>query len=205
MLKIIKILKKIPFDFNQYELRDRSKAKTFAFELATPESRPAGKALDIGCRDGFWSERLKLFGYEVESIDLEPVYQGCRVVDANKALPFTDGFFDLVWSSEVLEHLEDPIFSVSEMRRVLKPKGKIIITTPNSQCWVFRLFVWLGISMAEVQNPGHKQFFSLVDMQRIFPTAKIYGFFPYFLVKKIISSPRLISLLSPTFIVHTGK
>jgi len=45
-------------------------------------------------------------------------------------LPFKDGEFDVVLCVAILEHLEEPIKAISEMRRVLKPGGKIIISVP---------------------------------------------------------------------------
>lgn len=205
MLKIIKILKKIPIDFNQYELRDKSKAKKFAFDLAKLQYKSNYKALDIGCRDGYWSEKLKSIGYDVRSIDLDKSYISTEIVNADNILPFENNSFDLIWASEVLEHLKNPYFSVNEMKRILKPGGKIIITTPNSSCWVFKLFEFLGFSVNETQNPDHKQFFSYDDMKRLFPKGCIYGYFPYLIIKKIIRNGKIIGLLSPTFMVCDDK
>jgi ubiquinone/menaquinone biosynthesis C-methylase UbiE len=47
------------------------------------------------------------------------------------ALPFDDGSFDVVWSSEVIEHVADTARWLSEVRRVLVPRGRLLLTTPN--------------------------------------------------------------------------
>jgi ubiquinone/menaquinone biosynthesis C-methylase UbiE len=47
------------------------------------------------------------------------------------ALPFDDGSFDVVWSSEVIEHVADTARWLSEIRRVLVPRGRLLLTTPN--------------------------------------------------------------------------
>jgi SAM-dependent methyltransferase len=50
----------------------------------------------------------------------------------NERFPFADGWFDVVLFCEVLEHLlHDPLFALREIRRVLKPEGTLILTTPN--------------------------------------------------------------------------
>jgi ubiquinone/menaquinone biosynthesis C-methylase UbiE len=47
------------------------------------------------------------------------------------ALPFDDGSFDVVWASEVIEHVADTARWLSEVRRVLTPRGRLLVTTPN--------------------------------------------------------------------------
>ena len=54
---IVRALKKLPLDLGQYELRYTTKGKQIAFALV---GRGEGKkALDVGCRDGYWAEKLK--------------------------------------------------------------------------------------------------------------------------------------------------
>jgi len=56
-----------------------------------------------------------------------------KVADANKKQPFKDGSFDIITSSELIEHIEDPVFLLNEMHRLLKPGGVAIISTPNEK------------------------------------------------------------------------
>lgn len=50
-------------------------------------------------------------------------------------LPYPDGHFDVVLFCEVLEHLtNDPLAALMEIRRVLKPGGRLVLTTPNAAC-----------------------------------------------------------------------
>jgi len=202
MFKFIKIFKKLPIDFNQYEMREKTKGKLIAFSLA---GEVEGKsALDIGCRDGYWSRKLEEIGYEVTAVDIDSNYSKCQFADANKKLPFNDSTFDLIWSTEVLEHLENPSFSVSEMQRVLKPGGKILLTTPNSNVWLFR-FLKTFVPIQKLQSEHHKQFFFIEDMKTLFPGGKIFGFFPYAVFKFKISRHGLIDWLSPVFVVYYDK
>src|SRR5512138_781709 len=48
-----------------------------------------------------------------------------------EALPFSAGSFDCVLLSEVIEHLDAPQISIGEAARVLKPGGRLLVTTPN--------------------------------------------------------------------------
>jgi len=198
----VALLKRIPVDLGQGNLARTTKGKLIAQSLV-PDGK-GKRALDVGCRDGSYSEWLKGRGYRVVSLDLEPRYAGALRFDANEPLPFPDGSFDLIWCSEVIEHLRDPAAVVREFRRVVRPGGRMILTTPNSRLWIYPLLRWVaGKTPKDVQNPGHLHFFSLEDIQRMFPRGRIWGFFPYLLLRLRMS--RGIGRLSPTFVILDGK
>lgn len=194
--KFVRTLKKLPFDFGQYELRHTTKGKSIAFGLVEPGQ--GKKALDVGCRDGYWSEKLKSKGYEVVAIDIEPHYAGALTVDANAVLPFADDQFDLIWCSEVIEHLRNPAFTIHEFKRVLQPGGSLVMTTPNHDLWVFRMIEAVGISMARLENETHTCFFSYSDIRSLVGNSDFYGYFPYLLMKFRISGAA--PWLSPTIV-----
>ena len=194
--RIVRALKKIPFDLGQYEVRRTTKGKKIAFALVDPGK--GKKALDVGCRDGFWTEKLKSKGYQVVAIDIGPQYAEALTVDANQTLPFADSEFDLIWCAEVMEHLANPAFTISEFKRVLKPGGSMVMTTPNQKFWIFWLIESLGISMQRLENETHTYFFSYSDIRKLAGPGDFYGYFPYFLVKLRIS--RAASWLSPTIV-----
>ena len=54
-----------------------------------------------------------------------------RLVPIDGPLPLEDGSFDLVWTSEVIEHVADTGQWLSEVRRVLAPGGRLLVTTPS--------------------------------------------------------------------------
>ncbi len=54
-----------------------------------------------------------------------------RLVPIDGPLPFEDGAFDVVWASEVIEHVADTAPWLSEVRRVLAPGGRLLLTTPS--------------------------------------------------------------------------
>jgi SAM-dependent methyltransferase len=54
-----------------------------------------------------------------------------RLAPIDGPLPLDDGSFDVVWASEVIEHIADTAHWLSEVRRVLTPGGRLLVTTPN--------------------------------------------------------------------------
>lgn len=98
------------------------------------------RALDLGCGDGHFSGLLAeavntVIGADVAEAALtrarrrHPALHFVRV-PFDGALPFGDGAFELVWASEVIEHVADTGRWLSEVRRVLAPRGRLLLTTP---------------------------------------------------------------------------
>ena len=160
-------------------------------------------ALDVGCREGAQSEKIRDMGYKTISIDKEKKYDKCILVDINQGLPFNNNEFDLIWCSEVIEHLENPRKTIQEFFRVLKTGGRLIITTPNSYFWLYPVLKIFNYSPSDVQNKDHKHFFSIHDIRNILPDALILGYFPYIFLKFTIK--RFIGFLSPTFVMIAKK
>ncbi|RYZ09126.1 MAG: class I SAM-dependent methyltransferase [Myxococcales bacterium] len=194
---VLALLRKIPLDLGQRDVAGKTKGKEIALGLVPPGE--GKKALDVGARAGVQTAWLRSRGYEVTPVDYEPVTDECLRVDANRRLPFDDASFDLVWCSEVIEHLQDPAFSLGELRRVTKPGGLLVLTTPNSYAWLFRFIALFGLTPQRIQRKDHVQFFDHEDIRRLAPDAELYGYFPYALVKLTIR--RGIGALSPTFVM----
>lgn len=100
--------------------------------------------LDVGCGLGFFSNRLSDRGARVTACDIGPQMVeitgrrcGCEAV-VGDALHLSDIFgdarFDVVVSSECIEHTPDPSGAVKQMIAVLKPGGILSLSTPNV-CW----------------------------------------------------------------------
>lgn len=201
-MSLISALKKIPVDVGQGNLRFETKGKVIALDNV-PKDGCGKRILDIGCREGVQSRYFESLGYQVTSIDVEKVYENAKVVDCNKSLPFADSEFDVVWSAEVIEHLIDPVFSLEEARRVLKPGGRLVFTTPNSFPFYFCVLAMVGLTPQVIQRKDHIHFFDLSTIKRLFPTAKLYGFLPFTFCRPKIES--MIGLLSPTFVIVENK
>jgi SAM-dependent methyltransferase len=91
--------------------------------------RGPGVALDLGGGSGELHDPLVERGFEYVNADLEPSGPGACVADAHD-LPFAPSSFDLVLSSDSLEHFRDPFTVVREVERVLKPTGRFVIWVP---------------------------------------------------------------------------
>lgn len=203
MGRIIDLLKRVPIDLGQGAVADTTEGKQIALRLVPPGEGRA--ALDLGARDGHQTRWLTARGYQVTSGDIEPQFEGCLRLDGNAPLPFDDDSFDLVWSSEVIEHLADPAQALAELRRVTRPGGDIILTTPNSYMWLFKLIARVGLTPERIQRDDHLHFFDRADIERLAPDATLYGYFPYVAVKFTVRAPRLVGWLSPTFVMHIRR
>jgi len=163
--KIIESLKKVPIDLGQGNLRTTTKGKLIALKLV--KDGHGKRCLDVGAREGDQTRWLQSRGYEVESIDVEPGFDQCKVVNVDEGLPYDDESFDLIWCSEVIEHLKDPEFAMKELKRVTKKGGELILTTPNSYALLFRALSLVGLTPERIQRDDHLHFFDATDIERL--------------------------------------
>lgn len=109
-------------------------------EFLLASVRPGIRALDIGCGEGAFTASIAQAGGEVVGVEVagaaiarararHPELE-FRRVEIDAALPFEDGSFELIWASEVIEHVADTARWLSELRRVLAPGGRLLVTTP---------------------------------------------------------------------------
>lgn len=103
-------------------------------ELLDSESR--GRLLDAPAGEGELSYLLQNKGFDVVAGDIDASVVKAKNVaiqkmDLNATFPFADSTFDYCLNVEGLEHLENPFHTIREFSRVLKPGGKLIMTTPN--------------------------------------------------------------------------
>ena len=94
---------------------------------------PKWRVLEIGAGDGVQTASLrKIFSF-VQPIDIAPSaeVEGLIVADVSN-LPFDNNQFDLIFSSNVLEHVEDIDKGLSELKRVLAPNGMMVHSMPTS-------------------------------------------------------------------------
>lgn len=117
-------------------------------DLVSAHVPPRSRLLDVGCGVGLSSQLLSRAGYQVAGADFSFLFleganerKGNEKVDYICAdsikLPFTADSFDAVCGHEFLEHVPDPDKALSEMNRVLRPGGILILMGPNLLCpWI---------------------------------------------------------------------
>jgi 2-polyprenyl-3-methyl-5-hydroxy-6-metoxy-1,4-benzoquinol methylase len=96
--------------------------------------------LDVGCGEGHFAAALARAGMTVVGIDVaeEPLRRArarhptldLRIVPAEGPWPLLDASFDVVWAGETIEHVADTAGWFSEVRRVLRSGGSLLLSTP---------------------------------------------------------------------------
>jgi ubiquinone/menaquinone biosynthesis C-methylase UbiE len=120
--------------------------------------------LDVGCGTGANLEMLSEFG-AAEGVDVSPeALSFCRErglenvkLGAAEALPYEDNSFDLVTGLDVVEHLDDDLAGLKEMRRVLRRDGRAVLFVPAF------MFLW-GV---QDDISHHRRRYALKELKRV--------------------------------------
>ena len=101
---------------------------------------PGAKVLDVGCGDGAFAAELLAAGATVIGVDVAESALARARVRAPRAdlrlaregepLPIDNGWADVVWAGETLEHVVDPAGLLADIRLALRPGGELLATTP---------------------------------------------------------------------------
>jgi SAM-dependent methyltransferase len=111
------------------------------------------RVLDVGCGEGYFAAAARRAGSQVVAIDVaeEPLRRALarypnldvRLVEPEGPLPLEDASFDVVWVGEVIEHVADTARWLSEVRRVLRSGGLLVLSTPDHGV---PLRLWLALN-----------------------------------------------------------
>jgi 2-polyprenyl-3-methyl-5-hydroxy-6-metoxy-1,4-benzoquinol methylase len=109
--------------------------------FARAEVTSQDRVLDLGCGQGDLTAELQRMGATAMGVEVAQAaidrarthHPGLTFALApiDGELPLGDGVFDVIWASEVIEHVADTARWLSEVRRVLTPGGRLLLTTPN--------------------------------------------------------------------------
>ncbi len=140
--------------------------------------------LELGCGNGFQSALLAVLSKKIFATDLFREERKTHTLGLNcagdlidklgiknislvscsaSALPFADNYFDFVFSSSVLEHINNRDLALSEMKRVLKPNGNLILIVPAHMPSVYAFlhgimyFLARGLKIVFGSNPKSRR------------------------------------------------
>jgi 2-polyprenyl-3-methyl-5-hydroxy-6-metoxy-1,4-benzoquinol methylase len=138
--------------YGEGELQYDSKAEKVRLEKIVELVGADNKVLDIGCYSGTIGSMLIKKGNEVYGIEINPevaeiaCQKGLKVKiqDIESRFDFKDNFFDVVIAAEIIEHILDTDFFIDEIKRILKSKGVLVLSTPNVASLGRRLFLLFG-------------------------------------------------------------
>jgi O-antigen biosynthesis protein len=110
-----------------------------------------GRILEVGCSSGYLSERLVANGNTVVGIeyDAEAAHEAeahCErvLVGDLETMELPAEQFDVILCGDVIEHLRDPEAALARLRPLLKPGGRLVVSTPNIANWAIRLSLLAG-------------------------------------------------------------
>jgi SAM-dependent methyltransferase len=138
-------------------------------EAASPSRM---RLLDFGCGPCYFLERAARRGWDAHGVEVAP---WAREAARLRGLPnvhigllaeraFADGYFDVIHSSQVLEHLDDPRSELEELFRVLRPGGLLYVNVPNYH----RIPVMLDLDDFATDTPmGHLNYFTPRTLSRL--------------------------------------
>ena len=124
--------------YDDYAGLEASLRVNFARRIARiPRPAPGARLLDVGAAYGYAVAEARAAGWEAHGIEVSTAAAGeARATAAGRVIaadglhsPFADASFDTVTLWDVLEHLENPRAAIAEMARLLRPGGRLVLTT----------------------------------------------------------------------------
>lgn len=143
----------------------QSGVQTTRFTTALDEVKSGDKVVDMGCGVGVFTKMVKGQYPDCEVWGTDISDQACtdntlenpsikylhQYIGNQTELP--DNYFDMVFSGETLEHLDDPNYLFKDAYRVLKTGGKFVLTTPNG---------------SSIRSPEHTFEFTHEDVEQLY-------------------------------------
>ncbi|HEX3251895.1 MAG TPA: class I SAM-dependent methyltransferase [Pyrinomonadaceae bacterium] len=166
---------------------------TFVENICREVTDRRARILDVGCGTGANLLMLSKYG-DAEGVDVsEDALAFCRErgldkvkLGAAEQLPYDDATFDLVTAFDVVEHIDDDLAGLKEMRRVLRPGGRVLLFVPTF------MFLW-GLQ-DDVSH--HRRRYRLSELRRVLEQAgfeierstyaNITFFFPILFIRKLM-------------------
>ncbi len=136
---------------------------------------PGGRVLDVGCGTGEWMVKMRDLGWQIEGNDFDEnaikVANGLGLTAKLGSLEqqeYPDARFDAVVLNHVIEHVPDPVATIRECARILKPGGRLLVFTPNQDSYGRHVF---GKDWRGLEPPRHLHIFNPDSMTRLLKAA----------------------------------
>jgi len=146
--------------------------------LAYLDDLPPARLLDVGCGNGRFAAAMQDRGWTVRGTDFDPKAaenamntHGIQVdIGDLRELAYASESFDAVTLRHVIEHVRDPVEIVQECWRILKPGGRLVMVTPNTDSLAHRHFAarWRGL-----EQPRHLFLYNPSALQALLRRADI--------------------------------
>ncbi len=118
-----------------------------------------GRMLEIGCASGGFMHEMATLGWEVAGIEFSPkAAETARALGYSvhtgdmESAPAPNKLYDLIVGWMVLEHLHEPVLSLTKLHAWSSPGAMLAVSVPNAGAWQFRLF---GAKWFPLQLPTH--------------------------------------------------
>lgn len=131
-----------------------------------------GRLLDIGCGNGSFLHYMRAHNWRVCGVEISQAAGDYARQELGLEVHIGDlpdialppQSFDLITMWNVFEHLYDPTATLAEIKRILKPKGLLVIAVPNLASWDAQVFgaAWVGYDV-----PRHLYTFSPVTLDKL--------------------------------------
>lgn len=160
------------FEKERLQVRDFARTR----KLLDHEYPARGKLLEIGSGLGFLLAELKKDGWDVLGIEpnltlADHAREELGVETRSELLHqagIPDETFDVVIMNHVIEHVDEPLATLREINRVLKPNGHLVLETPRYDTLMFRL---LGRRERSLNCEGHIYFFTTQTLKNFYQAA----------------------------------
>jgi 2-polyprenyl-3-methyl-5-hydroxy-6-metoxy-1,4-benzoquinol methylase len=135
--------------------------------------------LDVGCGEGAFASELARAGVSVVGVDVaeEPLRRArardprldLRLIGVEGEWELPDAAFDVVWAGEVIEHVADTAAWLSEVRRVLRSGGSLLLSTPSHGALTRLRLALSARAWDEHFDPlgGHLRFYTRSSLSRL--------------------------------------
>lgn len=135
--------------------------------------------LDLGCNTGNFLKLIQKNNKNIEGVEISQKIAKIgqkkglkiKIADLGKTFPYLKNTFDTITAGEIIEHIYDTDLFLKEIKRILKPNGYLILSTPNIATLGRRIMLLFGINPlieTSLENAsGHIRYFTKKSLEQL--------------------------------------